>query len=708
MDEIIAGCRVIGEPKFGGMARVYPATQLSMNRKVALKVLDPRFERDEEYVARFRREVGIAGDLVHNHIVRTYDAQTKSSPYCIVMEFLEGGTVRSRLAEEPLEIEQAVSIARAMCSALEYAHEQGIIHRDVTPANIMFDKHDRPVLTDFGIARSTEGSPLTGSDKRWGNPFYMSPEQVRGLRLDRRTDVFSLGATLYEMVTGEAPFGKDTGEVVMHRISSTDPAPPSSLNPRVSRRLEAAILRALARNPDERFQTCAEMAAALEAAILPMVAIPGETTPPTLPPVEWPPGGRVRRRRWRVGWAPFMLLALALGCAGLAVHVARAAMGNVFRPAEVVSQGQHRVVLQTDAVLEKVGAGVKLVRRYSPEDQNRGEFGPGWRVHTIYRLAPSRATRVVQGEPMPEEVTLTDGVTGKEEVFRLETDTSGGSGYVPPGVGDQRVIYPMVDGYYALMDGREHLCQFDQAGRLAVVTTARDVRYGYAYEGERVASIWGVPVRLEPGTENVKIDLDQGVIIMPKEVTLDDRPGSVVFTFQETGIVGPGYYPGDSRRWRGISIMANGFRLADQWGNIHDFDGTGEWAASRVEARMKPGTESGCPAIVLGYDDGGHVTQAEVGDQGKLSYSYDEKGRLSAFSDLEGKTVQYRYGRKGQLLVRTVETGGASGWAGHVLWVTLALLALALAVSAWYAGRGSATEVPATTAWRQGSGGAQR
>ena len=153
--------------------------------------------------------------------------------------------------------------------------------------------------------------------------------------------------------------------------------------------------------------------------------------------------------------------------------------------------------------------------------------------------------------------------------------------------------------------------------------------------------------------------------------------------------------------------MANGFRLADQWGNIHDFDGAGEWSATRVQARMKPG-EAGCPAIVLGYDDGGHVTEAKVGDQGKLSYSYDEKGRLGAFSNLEGKTVQYRYGRKGQLLVRTAETGGASGWAGHVLWVTLTLLALAFAVSAWYAGRGSAREVPATTAWRQGGGGAQR
>ena len=704
--------QIVGDWKYGGMARVCAAVQPSTARKIALKELLPHLQEDQEYVERFRREVRIASGLKHDHIVKINFAETEEPPYYIDMEYLEGGTLRAKLAHGPLVIEQAVSIATAICRALHHANEQGIIHRDVTPANIMFDEHGRPVLTDFGIARTTEGTGLTGSDKRWGNPFYMSPEQVRGLHLDRRTDVFSLGAVLYEMVTGRAAFGDEDHYVVTHRILSDTPVPPSLLNPRVGAALQSLILKALAKNPEERFQTCGEMGAALAALAQPKPVFPAAPTP-TAPPVPvepvGPPGGPAavpqrRVRPWPVALA-VVFLALATLCGWQAVRLHAAATGEAFRPAEVAAEGEREVVFQTDAALPEAGEGVKLARYYTPQEsgkEEKGEFGLGWRLHLPYRLKPSQSTREVEGVRMSEEVTLTDLVSGKEERFLYGNDDLGRIGYFPPGVGRERAVYVLVDGYYSLMEGGEHKYQFDREGRLVVILTGRDSRRAFGYQGDRVTSIWGVPSALEPDQSTYQTV--EGVSL-PEVITLVDPPNPVRLTFGKDGEGNLGYFPGDSRRWKGVYIMADGFRLEDHWQNIYDFYGPGDFATARLAAKIEPETEAYCPAIMLVRDDRGRVTEAKVGDKGRVSYSYDQQGRLAAFTDPDGKLVRYRYAKKGQLLVCDPRLHVAVGWSGHAAWLGMSLLALVLLLCGGYAASRAAASPPGqgqrtTAVWR--------
>jgi hypothetical protein len=307
--------RILGEPQPGGMALVYPAIQPSLNRRLALKILLSHLQADANFVARFRREATIAAALHHEHIVHVYDAHLADPPYYIAMEFLEGGTLATRLAPGPLAVDQAIDIATRICSALSYAHRQGVVHRDVKPSNIMFDERGRPLLTDFGIARALEGTVLTETGARLGSAPYMSPEQVRGLPVDARTDIFSLGAVLYEMTAGHAPFGTDNPAAVTHRILTEDPLPPSQQKPGLTHHLDRVIMRALAKDPSKRFQTCDEMAAALAGSQPPQR---DRTHLAAARPDQRPVPPRVRRRVWPL-IASAGLLAL-LGGAYVGLH----------------------------------------------------------------------------------------------------------------------------------------------------------------------------------------------------------------------------------------------------------------------------------------------------------------------------------------------------------------------------------------------------
>jgi serine/threonine-protein kinase len=291
--------QVISELGRGGMAIVYRALQPSLNRIVALKVLPSHMERDQEAVRRFRREAEVAGGLAHEAIVKVWDASVEQPPYYIAMEFLDGGTLAGRLAGRPLAPKEAIAAILPVCQGLEHAHQRGIVHRDVKPANIMFDKAGRPLVTDFGIARAIDRTQLTAPGARFGTPNYMSPEQASGLPTDRRTDIYSVGAVLYEMLTGRPPFGSDEPLSVMYRIAHEEPVKPSAFNPAVDPHLEAVVLRSLDKDPRRRFQTCAEMAAALSAAAtagasrprrpaptLLAVPRPGPPTPPTVRPPQ--------------------------------------------------------------------------------------------------------------------------------------------------------------------------------------------------------------------------------------------------------------------------------------------------------------------------------------------------------------------------------------------------------------------------------------
>lgn len=270
----------------GGMATVYKAYQPSLDRYVAIKVLSGAYAASAAFRQRLLQEARAVARLRHPNILTVFDAgEAEGMPY-IVMELLEGGTLEQRLGQ-PLPLDWTIAIASQVCAALEYAHGAGVVHRDVKPSNIMLTEDNRAVLTDFGIAKVlAEASRLTATGGPVGTPAYMSPEQALGGEVDARSDLYSLGVVLYEMLTGQPPFLGEPISAVVHAHAHQPVPPPRSRNPELSQEVEAVILKALAKDPRQRFQSAREMARALAAA--------GRLTI-TLPP-EAPPWRRAYRR----------------------------------------------------------------------------------------------------------------------------------------------------------------------------------------------------------------------------------------------------------------------------------------------------------------------------------------------------------------------------------------------------------------------------
>ena len=258
--------QVVEELGRGGMAIVYKAFQPSLGRYVALKVLPEYFQHDSEFIARFQREARAAAQLNHPNIVVIYDVGEQAGIHYIAMEYLEGGSLRDRLARGPLSLDQAQQVVEQVGSALDYAHDRGLIHRDVKPANILFTADNRPKITDFGIARASDGTRLTRTGVLMGTPEYMSPEQAQGSQIDCRSDLYALGVILYEMLTGRVPFQADTPHATLYAIIYQPPPPPRQIRPDLAPDVETVLLKGLAKRPEERFQHGAALAAALRGA----------------------------------------------------------------------------------------------------------------------------------------------------------------------------------------------------------------------------------------------------------------------------------------------------------------------------------------------------------------------------------------------------------------------------------------------------------
>ena len=251
---------------FGGMSEVHIARDVRLHRDVAVKVLRADLARDPSFYLRFRREAQNAAALNHPAIVAVYDtgeAETPNGPLpYIVMEYVDGVTLRDIVhTEGPLEPKRAIEIIADACQALNFSHQHGIIHRDVKPANIMISKSGAVKVMDFGIARALadSGNSVTQTAAVIGTAQYLSPEQARGESVDARSAVDSLGCVLYEMLTGEPPFVGDSPVAVAYQHVREDPVPPSTRNPALSPELDAVVLKALAKNPENRYQSAAEM-----------------------------------------------------------------------------------------------------------------------------------------------------------------------------------------------------------------------------------------------------------------------------------------------------------------------------------------------------------------------------------------------------------------------------------------------------------------
>ena len=249
----------------GGMGRVYLAEDVVLHRRVAVKLLQPHCAADPAFEERLRREARAAAALTHPHVVPVHDlGENQGAPY-IVMRYVPGETLKERVMRRgALPVEEAFRIADQTLRAVDHAHSNGVIHRDLTARNILLDERDDVQVTDFGIAR-LGSSPLTSAPAMLGTAHYAAPEQVRGIGGDARSDVYTVGIVLYEMLTGEQPFsGDDAMAVALQHVNEPPPAP-SSRHPALGPELDALVLRALEKEPGRRYQSAAEFRRAIRA-----------------------------------------------------------------------------------------------------------------------------------------------------------------------------------------------------------------------------------------------------------------------------------------------------------------------------------------------------------------------------------------------------------------------------------------------------------
>ena len=258
---LIDSYRIEGPVAHSGMASIFRATDIRDNRAVALKIPHPDMEADPILFDRFQREGAIGEKLNHPMVMRVYGGEKRSRVY-MVMEWCEGRLLREILSHGRITHERAIRIAVKVLSALEYIHEQGIVHRDLKPENIMVDEHDNVKLIDFGIAGDSGARRLTYANltSTLGTADYISPEQVKGKRGDGRSDIYSMGVILYEMLTGRLPFSGSSPMEVMNDRLLNHPVPPTISDPRISPQMQEVLYRALERDPQNRYAHAREFA----------------------------------------------------------------------------------------------------------------------------------------------------------------------------------------------------------------------------------------------------------------------------------------------------------------------------------------------------------------------------------------------------------------------------------------------------------------
>lgn len=244
----------------GGMALVYKAQDLLLNRKVAIKVLRQQFVNDDEFIRRFRREAQSAAALSHPNVVSIYDVGQEDDTHYIVMEYIEGRNLNEIIAESaPLQVEQAVNIAYQIADALDHAHANQIIHRDIKPHNILIGSNGRIKVTDFGIARAVTSSTITHTGSVVGSVHYFSPEHAKGVHTGEKSDLYSLGIVLYQMLTNALPFQGESPISIALKHLQDDFADPKTINPYIPQSVENIILRAMRKDPNERYESAANM-----------------------------------------------------------------------------------------------------------------------------------------------------------------------------------------------------------------------------------------------------------------------------------------------------------------------------------------------------------------------------------------------------------------------------------------------------------------
>ncbi len=473
----------------GGMAQVYLARDRSLDRPVAVKELVPEFAADPSFVERFRREAQAAANLSHPNVVGVYDWGTQDGTYFIVMEYVDGPSLSRVLrADGPFHPRRAAEIAAEVAAGLGFAHSRGVVHRDVKPGNVLLTRSGQAKVTDFGIARalSSPDEDLTQAGSVMGTATYFSPEQAQGLAVDPRSDLYSLGVVLYELVTGRPPFTGDTPLAIAYKHVQDEPARPSTLISGLPAPLEAVIMKLMSKRPDDRYSTAEDLrvdlnrflagettvaerelvaAGAVAAAVaaddpattVQEATVVGDVVPPVTPPDE-PASDEPKKRTWVFAVALVVLLAVLGGALlwftrsleegnqvtvpaliGLELDAATAALDDAGLEAEVSrrpsDQFEPGIVMDQDPGKdEKVDSGstVKLVVSSGPEIVE---------VPNVVLLTQTEATARLDEAGLTVKVTPRE-VAGAEPGYVVEQNPAPGSEVSP---GDEVEIFVSVD-----------------------------------------------------------------------------------------------------------------------------------------------------------------------------------------------------------------------------------------------------------------------
>src|SRR5215217_3899548 len=472
-DTIVDGrYRVLRRIGSGGMADVYCAEDTQLGREVALKLLHARLSEDPEFVERFRREASSAAGLQHPNVVQVFDRGEWDGTYYIAMEFLSGRNLKQVVRDHgALDPSLAVDLVLQILKAARFAHRRGVVHRDIKPHNVIVDDEGRAKVTDFGIARAA-ASDLTETGSIVGTAPYLSPEQAQGHPVVARADLYSIGIVLYELLTGAPPFDAESPVTIALKQVSEDPVPPMQLNPAVAPALDAVVMRALRKEPAERYPDAEAFIAALEGA---MAGRAVETVAVADDPVA------ALEEEDRRNWGRMALIALVvLALAALAIGAWLLLRPETLRVPDVVGKRsgtaaqilQNRgfevdvVPIQSDTVAEDRVAGQRpdpgteadegsvvtitvssgpgeaqvplveglpvdeaedRVRKAGFESERRREFSDTVRAGRVIETAPSEGSTVRKGSTVtlvvsrgPEKVAVPDVVgEGREEAERL-------------------------------------------------------------------------------------------------------------------------------------------------------------------------------------------------------------------------------------------------------------------------------------------------
>lgn len=341
----------------GGMSTVYKARDKVLDRIVAVKILKDEFSKDKEFVEKFRTEALSAASISHPNIVNIYDVGQENDIYYIVMEYVDGKTLKDIIRKQaPLPVDKAIDIAIMICDGVQHAHEKGIIHRDIKPHNILITEQGMVKVADFGIARAVSTGTITYGNNIVGSVHYISPEQARGEVINRTTDIYSIGCILYEMVTGKVPFNADSPITVALKHIHDQPPSPRSINPEIPLALEEIIFRAMEKIPARRFQSAQDMRNALlnihnsQAA-----AIAGEQEKGV---------DKMKRRKLKPTGIAFIAIALF----GLMAGVLFMMGGNFFGKEVAVPDIVGMNMKDADAELSELGLVMNVIARQNDPD----------------------------------------------------------------------------------------------------------------------------------------------------------------------------------------------------------------------------------------------------------------------------------------------------------------------------------------------------